>query len=270
MAVSSQELFDRYKDCVGCVFVLDNKGDEHTGAAFYIGDGYFATARHVVDEKQSITLSSPTQMLTNTGSTPKRILLPSTAHADVAIIEGQPESIPIRHVWVGDNVKQLKEIVGGAVPLGGETVDWLDPKLMLSKAVAFGYPPIPVTTTTGLVVVTTEVNALVTKYNAPHQHFVVSMIPRKGFSGGPLISEYGYLLGIIIEGLQEQDQAPETGFAVAVSVDPLLDLLWEHGIKLSGENGDLLEQLSNPGFYESEGVGFGSASGKAELVIALS
>jgi hypothetical protein len=49
------------------------------------------------------------------------------------------------------------------------------------------------------------------------------------------ISEWGFLLGVLVHSLYEGNQSSELGFAAAISVEPLLDLIYESKIDC-GEN----------------------------------
>jgi hypothetical protein len=99
-----------------------------------------------------------------------------------------------------------------------------------------GYVPIRFSREIVLVAVQGEVNAVIEKYNGPHPHFIISSMPRGGFSGGPVISEYGFLLGVFIESLFEAGKSTEMGFAAVLSIEPLLVLLHENGIRIKGNS----------------------------------
>ena len=69
--------------------------------------------------------------------------------------------------------------------LGGHYDDWInDEYWMLSKATAFGYPPIPITKGPVLVAASVEINAVIDTRLDRYVRFVVSGAPRGGFSGG--------------------------------------------------------------------------------------
>ena len=81
------------------------------------------------------------------------------------------------------------------------------------------------------------------KYNGPHPHFLISSLARQGFFGGPVISEYDFLLGVLTESLTDEDQALENGFASVISIEPLLVLLHENKICIRG-NDNILYEIS--------------------------
>jgi hypothetical protein len=95
-----------------------------------------------------------------------------------------------------------------------------------------GYPPIPTADRPTLVAVKGEVNAVVDSYLGPagQPFFVTSPIPRGGFSGGPVISEYDFLLGVQTDSFISADQIPELGFAAALTVEPLWGLLFDNEV----------------------------------------
>ena len=105
-----------------------------------------------------------------------------------------------------------------------------------------GFPPIPFSNSPNLVAVKAEVNAVIDKYIGPHPHFIISSVPRGGFSGGPVISEYGFLLGVLTESLIESDKPAEIGFASAISIEPLINLIYENNIDI-GEGSKFIKEL---------------------------
>ena len=69
--------------------------------------------------------------------------------------------------------------------LGGHYDDWInDEYWMLSKATAFGYPPIHITKGQVLVAASVEINEVIDTRLDRYVRFVVSGAPRGGFSGG--------------------------------------------------------------------------------------
>lgn len=117
------------------------------------------------------------------------------------------------------------------IPLGEHLNDWVGDEFVLSRVLVMGYPRIPMSGRTGLVAAIGEVNAVVDRYDVPNPHFAISYLPRGGFSGGPVISEWGFLLGVVTSALTENEQPTELGFGVAVSVEPLFELLAQSGLR---------------------------------------
>jgi hypothetical protein len=100
----------------------------------------------------------------------------------------------------------------------------------LSEAVILGYPPIPFTTRPNLVAVRAEINALVQLRGSPQLHFILSAMPRGGFSGGLVISEYGFALGVVSQSLISDHSSTELGFFSVMSVEDVFVCLAHHKI----------------------------------------
>lgn len=169
-----RDLYEKYARCVVRITVRTTKGQLVTGAAFHLGGGYLATARHLLDKRIV-----------------ERIDACGAGVADYPLGDGTS----VRHVYFHPH------------PLSK------DPVLVAAEA---------------------EVNAIIDKEVVPHPSFVLSAMPRGGFSGGPVISEYGFLLGVITEALYERRQIAETGFLAAITIEPLLAILADNQISLAG------------------------------------
>lgn len=227
-----RRLYQLYKPCVACVVVRDQHGDLHRGSAFHIGNGFLVTARHVV---QSMEISEvvPHHYAQKPVSV-KRVHTPLVESVDLAILE---TDFSLEHYMTkvqiveGDRFRKKVDFV----QIGGHLDDWLDDGLILSKAIIIGYPIVPRVPSLVPVVIEAEVNAIVHRYDEPYVHFIMSSVPRGGFSGAPVLSEFGFLLGVLTDSLYGNDQPHELGFASAVSVEPLLELIHEDKIEC-GEN----------------------------------
>lgn len=53
---------------------------------------------------------------------------------------------------------------------------------------------------------------------------------KDGLSGGPVLSEYGFLLGVLTESLEMNDKDAETGYSSAISTEPPQVMLYDKGI----------------------------------------
>jgi len=232
-----KELYERYKCCVVQITVRAQVGDLTTGTGFHIGDGYIVTARHVVEDH---IIESVAGTYSPRNVTIKNIFYPSSSKIDLAVLE---TDFSLDHYLekgtIIENGKPKEKV--DRIPLGGHLDDWIGDELVLSRVVAFGYPRIPLSKEYVLVAVQGEINAVIDKYSGPHPHFVISSIARGGFSGGPVISEYDFLLGVLTESLTDGDQALENGFASVISIEPLLDLLHESKIRIRGNHNILYD-----------------------------
>jgi len=243
MSEALERLYQRFKPCVVCVVVRDANGDLHRGAAFHIGNGFLATARHVVENIEIVEIvphhyaHKPIQV--------RRVHLHPAERVDVAVLE---TDFSLEHFMTkvqiveGDGFREKTDFV----PIGGHLDDWVGDELVLSKAVLIGYPPVPRIRSLVAVAVETEVNAVVDRYDGPHAHFIVSAVPRGGFSGGPVLSEYGFLLGVLTDSLHRGDQPYELGFSSVVSIEPLLEMIDALGLEC-GANSALARELFGTG-----------------------
>ncbi len=220
----ANEIFREYGSAVAYIAVEYPNGDQGIGTAFHVGDGIFVTARHVVegnsilsigtrdwlfnaevesDPAGSIDEDSRTKIVPNMRRGPV-FLRDTSDRTDIAVfaIEGY-----------------------GTMPwfaLGGHLDDWLDEKdWVLSEAIIFGFPPLPMSKAPTLVAARAEVNAMVDLRDSPYGHFVLSAMPRGGFSGGPAITEHGYLLGMVTRSLTANGNSEELGYMAVLGVEPI-------------------------------------------------
>ena len=70
--------------------------------------------------------------------------------------------------------------------------------VVLDEVLVMGYPPIPFTKDAYMVALKGEVNAVVEDYSSI-KHLVLSSTVRPGNSGGPVISQCGYLVGMVTQ-----------------------------------------------------------------------
>ena len=212
------------------------------GTAFHIGDGVYLTARHVLENTslQAVVPISFGNLFEEDLKVPKPTnaqividgqFLPvwSIEHEDELKFEGPffhpDERIDVaafRLVGLDPNTPHLL--------LGGHYDDWIrDPDWLLSKGTAFGFPPIPFTTDPTLVAASVEVNAVIDTWLDRYVRFVVSGPPRGGFSGGPVVHEWGFVLGMTIQSL-EQMHNDEGGFFTVLSIEALRECLDHHNM----------------------------------------
>jgi len=225
---SLRDLYQLYRPCIACVVVKDPTGDLNRGSAFHIGNGFLVTARHVVENVEIVEIlpsayaHQPVKV--------RRVHFSHSEHVDLAILE---TDYSLEHymtkVQIIEGDRQREKV--DFIPIGGHLDDWLGDELVLSRALLVGFPTLPRVNSLVPVAVEAEVNAVVSRYDQPHAHFIISAVPRGGFSGGPVLSEYGFLLGVLTDSLFRADQPHELGFASAVSVEPLLELIHEAKIE---------------------------------------
>lgn len=178
------------------------------GSAFHIGDGFFLTARHVVAGNQIVGVVQP-----SLGPLHEifSVTYPLVDEVDLALLS-------------------TDFAASTAVPLGWHLDDWINDSILLEEVLLMGYPRVPRTKDALLVATTGEVNAVVDRYDWPGVYFVISSVPRGGFSGGPVIGGSLDLLGVLVEELSVNDERPDAPFACVLSVEPIYHLLEQCGV----------------------------------------
>ncbi|WP_413525214.1 S1 family peptidase [Photobacterium phosphoreum] len=231
-------LYQSFKYSMVRITVRTESGDLSNGSAFHIGDGWLATAAHVVNggEIEEIVSEHCHENLEI-----EKIICHSDDRVDLAIIK---TNLNLTHYLTRTTIVGAPEgfVQTDHVEIGGHLDDWIGDELVLSKVLLMGYPPIPFSNGPVLLASVGEVNAIVDKYNGPHPHFIISNMGRGGYSGGPVLSEYGFLLGVLTESLVKNNQSEELGYSSAISVEPLLVLLQESGV-YPGKNKETIEVL---------------------------
>jgi hypothetical protein len=169
------------------------------------------------------------------------VIYPTDKNVDLALIRSDFSlEHYVQNVWPWGN-KNLVKV--DHIQIGGHMDDWINDGLILFDVIIFGYPPIPTSSRPHLVAVKGEVNAIITPYvGSNHPLFIVSPTTRGGFSGGPVLTQDGWLLGIMTSSLTRDNSIPETGFGAAVTVEPLWNLLCENNI-MPGSNGEFWAEI---------------------------
>lgn len=194
-----------------------NRGDKGIGTGFHIGEGLIVTARHVATEKIDFIKREPDGMIvTITGC-----IFDDDENVDLAVLKTDFHNLP------PPNPRQKRICL---LPLGQYLDEWLGDDFVLSKVLVMGFPRIPMTQETILVSAEAEINAMVTAGPTAQRHFILSSMARGGFSGGPIISAAGFVLGVVTLALTADKSAAETGFFAATSVEPLLRLLAKNNL----------------------------------------
>lgn len=234
------DMYRSYEACLVRVEVKTREGDLSNGTAFHIGKGFLATARHVVEDG---TVNSLTRQFCGKQVELQQIYVPDNPRIDLAIIRSDFE---LDHLMNRTTFSDGR-VVNEYVLLGGHLDDWIGTKLVLSRVLALGYPPVPCSNGPVLVASDCHVSAVVDRYDSPHPNFILSLMSRGGFSGGPAISEYGFLLGVMNQSLTDGGKPAELGYMAALSIEPLLELIIKYDLDC-GENTRLAKTL----FGESE------------------
>ena len=236
------DLYRKFHVCMVRVTSESADGTLGCGAAFHIGDGWLATARHVIDHGE---LKELAQHDRPDGLVCDRIIYPNDEDVDLALIH---TNFDLTHYMTKTTIVGYDQAwKADHIAIGGHLDDWIsDDWMMLTEVLLMGYPPIPFSKRRGLVAMRGEVNAVIDMYRGPrHPHFIISPLPRGGFSGGPVLTSYGALLGIMTESLILDDAPAELGYGAAITVEPLWDLLLGNHI-YPASNAAFLRELENP------------------------
>jgi S1-C subfamily serine protease len=199
-----------------------------TGSGFHIGNGLIVTARHVLDRG---TVKEIVSQYAGQRVNIRQIHFHKDPRIDLAVAQTNLDLSQYLEKVTFAKDDRRNAAKTDRIPLGRHLDDWIGNEFVLSRVLVMGYPRVPRWIHTGLVATPGEVNAVIDRYDTPHVHYALSYLPRGGFSGGPVISEWGYLLGVVTASLIEGDQDIELGFGVAVSVEPLLGLLSENHLR---------------------------------------
>jgi hypothetical protein len=200
-----ESLYKEYKDAMVYIEVVSNERDLSIGSGFHLGEGVIITAKHVLENKTIKSLSYGLK------------------------VESGPYFHNNESVDLAAIVVDRKDLL--YIPLGGHLDDWINNEdFMLAQTIIMGYPPIPFSAEPLLVAATAEINAIVDRYNGPHPHFIISAMPRGGFSGGACLVEWGDCLGVIVQSFGKNYEPTELGFMAVITVEPIFDFLHQNKI----------------------------------------
>ncbi|KAF2331495.1 S1 family peptidase [Flavobacterium nitrogenifigens] len=217
---------------VAYITILDKNGDEGIGSCFHIGDNVFITARHVVENCTIKEIGTTVHQ--------RRLFETEDTHSSGMVkvsLDYTPKTTcnfkgPYFHPDEKIDIAALiiEDLNCPTLLLGDHLDDWLGDEFLLSNAIIMGYPIIPFSSHPILVVSKCEINAIVDKYTGGHPHFILSTMARGGFSGGAVISENGFVLGIAVESLISNHQPTELGYTSVMSVEAIYNCISHHRI----------------------------------------
>lgn len=235
------ELLGELGTSVAYIEVEDADGNVSMGSAFHVGDGVFVTASHVLRDMRVLSLATTTSGYVahraGDGHPPRTMLRhdgeePTPVHriAPIPLVINRgpyhyPDSRVDLAVFGVEKVNEHQPVLR----LGDHLDDWLgEVDFVLSGVILLGYPAIPLTSRPHLFATRAEVNAVIDRYDAPFVHFIVGSLPRGGFSGGPAVSEWGQVLGVIVQSLLRDEAPPESGYVTVLGVEAIYGLLADH------------------------------------------
>lgn len=238
----ARSLFEKYASAICYVSVQKPNGDQAIGSAFHVGEGVFVTARHVVEGRRIVEIASTERRFIRLEDEEAKesrvqIVMGGEKFAAHEVNNGvmQLSKGPFFHSSESVDVAVFQvEGIDQRTPyfvLGDHLDDWLGiSDFVLTEVIVMGYPPIPFTNAPRLFAARAEINALIDVRDTPNVHFILSAMPRGGFSGGVALTESEIVLGVITRSLLSADTNEELGYFTVLSVEPIYQCLSENKI----------------------------------------
>ncbi|EIT7132644.1 serine protease [Vibrio natriegens] len=222
-----QKLYHECRSSIAYVTVETNEGLESIGTAFHIGQGYFVTAKHVVDNNKiiEVAVTQPHKNIMDHHDTPlsederPRIL---KVNSDPVLAESEVDDVAVFRV---EQYEKLPSIKLSSIHDMHQSED----SALLSNVLCIGYPSIPLTIHPFQVAVDATVSALINIRGSKYLSYVVSATARGGFSGGPIINDEGQAIGLVTDSLVRDSNAVETGFMACLSISAAAELALKCG-----------------------------------------
>jgi hypothetical protein len=250
----ARRLYLKYANAMAYIEIRKRNGSKRIGSAFHIGEGVFVTARHVVEGSKILTVK-----ITEPIPVPMRDFLPKDDVFDALFLlyEEQYEKIlgkkadfwkkwlePLKiaegpyfakDATLDVAVFRVYEVhpAAGVVKLGAHWDDLVYRRHVwhLSDAIVLGYPPIKLANEPLLVAARAEIHTYFSPRHVYSLHFLLSAVPRGGFSGGVAILESGDALGVVTSAFVEDRRMPaELGFLAVLSVEGIVKCLEDNDL----------------------------------------
>lgn len=222
-----QAIYHQCRRSIAYVTVESSNGSESIGTAFHIGQGYFVTAKHVVDNNQviEVVITQPNNKIMEYHALPlSEDERPRVLKVDLSpvLAESEVDDVAVFRV---EHYEGLPSIQLSSI----HDIYQSEDMALLSNVLCIGYPPIPLTNHPFQVVVDATVSALITIRGSNYLSYIVSATARGGFSGGPIINAEGKAIGLVTESLVRDSNAAETGFMACLSISAAAELALKCG-----------------------------------------
>jgi hypothetical protein len=243
------QLYARHANAMAYVDVEKPDGTRSIGSAFHIGEGVFVTARHVVEDNRIVEVKVTEPVGVGCKEFFRELLGVDVTDEYIEGYEKWAEDAGCPPPLFKHYLRQLELLEGpcfpendafdvaafrvrnihpaaGVVKLGVHWDDWVYRGLwQVSDAIILGYPPIPMVNEAVLVAARAEINTFVIPRHAPAVHFILSAMPRGGFSGGVAIHENGDALGVITSSFLRDGIPEQLGFFAVLSIEAIVKCL---------------------------------------------
>lgn len=232
-----RSLYKKFSTALAYIAVEQNDGTQSIGSAFHVGDGVFVTARHVVEGNNILEVSTATSsfipLSDEDTETPSCTVFNGEESFRAHRISPQVLAIskgPLFHEDPDIDIAVFKvsnlDKHTPHIPLGDHLDDWLGKDdFLLTDVLILGFPPVPFSNEPRLIGARGEVNALMDFRHVRHVHFIVSAMPRGGFSGGVAITSDGVALGVITQSVVMNGMPEQLGYMAVLSVEPIYECL---------------------------------------------
>lgn len=216
---------------IAYVSVFDENTEEHgIGTAFHVGNGLFITAKHVVEGKSIVEVATTKRAIEKYEN---RIYRNKTADFTnpqrLTVIDGPKFSGNYDSVDVAVFRVELNGVSLPRLTFDSATSHYIDDtSYLLDNVLVIGYPPIPFSKMPIQVASLGEVNAVIDVWHSEYPHFIISSLARGGYSGGPVISESGKVIGIVTESLVHNNNLTESGFMSILCAEAVILEVQKH------------------------------------------
>lgn len=216
---------------IAYISVFDNKGEKHgIGTAFHIGNGLFVTAKHVVEGKEVVEVATTKRAIskyrkqeyyaeTKDYINPQRLKVIDGPKFSVG--EDSVDVAVFKVEFSGNHLPRLK-----FDSYTSHDID--DTSYLLDNVLVIGYPPIPFSVMPIQIASLGQVNAVIDVRHSKHPHFIISSLARGGYSGGPVLSEDGKVIGIVTESLVHNNNLTESGFMSILCAEAVILEIQKH------------------------------------------
>src|SRR6266571_8236889 len=158
-----QSVYQSLRECVVRITVIDAHGEQSIGTGFHIGEGYFATARHVVDGFDQVIVEHTPGFAMIESIEVESTIFPEDERIDVAVLKTR---IRFTDYYLNGYKSMpghtLRDFRG--IPFGALLDEGISDDHILDEVILIGFPRIPFSEAPELVAVRGEINATVRSY----------------------------------------------------------------------------------------------------------